>query len=59
MSSEILINMTPNESRVALVENGVLQEVYIERTAKRGLVGNVYKGKVSRVLPGKIGRAHV
>ena len=52
MSSEILINMTPNESRVALVENGVLQEVYIERTAKRGLVGNVYKGKVSRVLPG-------
>ncbi len=52
MSSEILINMTPNESRVALVENGVLQEVYIERAAKRGLVGNVYKGKVSRVLPG-------
>jgi len=52
MSSEILINITPNESRVALVENGVLQEVYIERAAKRGLVGNVYKGKVSRVLPG-------
>jgi len=52
MSSEILINVTPNESRVALVENGVLQEVYIERAAKRGLVGNVYKGKVSRVLPG-------
>jgi len=52
MSSEILINITPNEARVALVENGVLQEVYIERAAKRGLVGNVYKGKVSRVLPG-------
>ena len=52
MSSEILINITPNESRVALVENGMLQEVYIERAAKRGLVGNVYKGKVSRVLPG-------
>ncbi|MDT8404464.1 ribonuclease G [Sulfuriflexus sp.] len=52
MSSEILINMTPNETRVALVENGVLQEVYIERERKRGLVGNVYKGKVSRVLPG-------
>ena len=52
MSSEILINITPNETRVALVENGVLQEVYIERERKRGLVGNVYKGKVSRVLPG-------
>ena len=52
MSSEILINITPNESRVALVDNGVLQEVYIERTNKRGLVGNVYKGKISRVLPG-------
>jgi len=52
MSSEILINITPNESRVALVENGMLQEVYVERAAKRGLVGNVYKGKVSRVLPG-------
>jgi ribonuclease G len=52
MSSELLINVTPNETRVALVENGVLQEVYIEREGKRGLVGNIYKGKVSRVLPG-------
>lgn len=52
MSEEILINVTPRETRVALVENGVLQEVYIERTRKRGIVGNIYKGKVSRVLPG-------
>ncbi len=52
MSEEILINITPRETRVALVENGVLQEVLIERTRRRGLVGNIYKGKVSRVLPG-------
>lgn len=52
MSSELLINVTPNETRVALVENGVLQEVYIEREGKLGLVGNIYKGRVSRVLPG-------
>lgn len=52
MSEEILINVTPRETRVALVENGMLQEVFIERTHKRGIVGNIYKGKVSRVLPG-------
>lgn len=52
MSAELLINITPQESRVALLENGVLQEVMIERTSKRGIVGNIYKGKVSRVLPG-------
>lgn len=52
MSAEILINVTPSETRVALVENGILQEVHIERQARRGLVGNVYIGKVSRVLPG-------
>lgn len=52
MSEEILINITPAETRVALVENGVLQEVYIERTSRRGIVGNIYKGKVVRVLPG-------
>ena len=44
--------MTPQETRVAVVENGVLQEILIERTRCRGIVGNVYKGKVSRVLPG-------
>lgn len=52
MSAEILINVTPSETRVALVENGILQEVHIEREARRGLVGNVYMGKVARVLPG-------
>jgi ribonuclease G len=52
MSTEILINVTPHETRVALVENGVLQDVFIERTRKRGLVGNIYKGRVARVLPG-------
>ncbi len=52
MSEELLINVTPQETRVAYVENGVLHEVHIERARRRGLVGNVYKGKVSRVLPG-------
>ncbi len=52
MSEEILINITPMESRVAVVENGVLQEVHVERTLRRGIVGNIYKGKVVRVLPG-------
>src|SRR5690606_27561981 len=52
MSEEILINITPMAARVALVENGVLQEVHIERTLRRGIVGNIYKGKVVRVRPG-------
>jgi len=52
MPQEILINSTPREIRVALVEDGVLQDLLIERTARRGLIGNIYIGKVSRVLPG-------
>ena len=52
MTAEILVNIGPRESRAALLENGVLQELYIERASRRGLVGNVYKGRVSRVLPG-------
>ncbi|HSN17290.1 MAG TPA: ribonuclease G [Gammaproteobacteria bacterium] len=52
MSEEILINVTPRETRVALLDHGVLQEIYIERTRRRGLVGNIYKGTVTRVLPG-------
>ena len=52
MSEEILINVTPVETRVALVENGMLQEAYIERASRKGIVGNIYKGKVVRVLPG-------
>jgi ribonuclease G len=52
MSEEILINVTPPETRVALVENGVIQEVIVERGRSRGIVGNIYKGRVCRVLPG-------
>jgi ribonuclease G len=52
MSEEILINVTPRETRVALVENGMLQELHIERTSRRGVVGNIYKGRVQRVMPG-------
>jgi ribonuclease G len=46
------INVTPRETRVAVVENGMLQEVHIERGSQRGYVGNIYKGKVQRVMPG-------
>lgn len=52
MSEEILINVTPRETRVAMVENGMLNEIFIERASRLGLVGNIYKGQVSRVLPG-------
>ena len=52
MKEEVLINATPRETRVALVENGIVQELMIERTSHRGIVGNIYKGKVVRVLPG-------
>ncbi|MCF8999389.1 ribonuclease G [Acinetobacter nectaris] len=52
MSDELFINATPMECRVALTEDGVVNEVFVERTLKRGLVGNIYKGKVVRVLPG-------
>jgi ribonuclease G len=52
ISEEILVNITPQETRVAIVENGSLQEVCIERQGSRGIVGNIYKGKVNRVLPG-------
>ncbi|HEX6413897.1 MAG TPA: ribonuclease G [Burkholderiales bacterium] len=49
---EILINVTPQETRVAIVAAGVVQELLIERAVSRGLVGNIYMGKVARVLPG-------
>ena len=52
MTEEILINVTPRETRVALVENGMLQEVHVERASRRGYVGNIYKGRISRVMPG-------
>jgi ribonuclease G len=51
-SQDILINWAPQETRVAIVENGAVQELHIERTLERGLVGNIYLGKVTRVLPG-------
>ena len=52
MSEEILINVTPQETRIAMMENGVVQELQIERSSSLGLVGNVYRGVVCRVLPG-------
>ena len=51
-AQDILINWAPQETRVAVVENGAVQELHIERTLERGFVGNVYLGKVVRVLPG-------
>ncbi|RMX02056.1 ribonuclease G [Allofranklinella schreckenbergeri] len=51
-AQEILINWAPQETRVAVIENGAVQELHLERTLERGLVGNVYLGKVTRVLPG-------
>ena len=52
MANELIINATPQETRVALLEDRVLAEIYIERTKDRGIVGNIYKGKVVKVLPG-------
>jgi ribonuclease G len=52
IQQDILINWSPQETRVAVVENGAVQEMHVERTLERGLVGNVYLGKVARVLPG-------
>jgi ribonuclease G len=51
-TQDILINWAPQETRVAIVENGSVQEFHVERALERGLVGNIYLGKVSRVLPG-------
>jgi len=52
VTEEILVNVTPQETRVAVIEQGVTQEVHIERTLARGLVGNITMGRVIRVLPG-------
>ena len=52
MSEEILINVTLMETRVALIENGMLQEIFIERHNKNGHVGDGFKGKVVRVMHG-------
>jgi ribonuclease G len=52
MSTEILVNIGAQETRVALVEGGAVQEVYVQRASRHGLTGNIYKGRVQRVLPG-------
>lgn len=52
MSTEILVNIAPGETRVAQIENGLLQELFMQRDSQRGVVGNVYLGRVQRVLPG-------
>ncbi|MGQ0510128.1 MAG: ribonuclease G [Betaproteobacteria bacterium] len=52
MNEEILVNVTPQETRVAVLGSGQVQELVVERAASRGLVGNIYMGKVARVLPG-------
>ena len=52
MSTEILINACTHEARAAIVGNGVLQEIFLERASRRGLISNIYQGRVSRVLPG-------
>ena len=52
MQQDILINWAPQETRVAVIESGAVQELHVERTLERGLVGNIYLGKVARVLPG-------
>ncbi|EGF31035.1 Ribonuclease E [Oxalobacteraceae bacterium IMCC9480] len=52
MNEDILINITPQETRVALILQGAVQELHIERTLSRGMAGNIYLGKVARVLPG-------
>lgn len=52
MPNELIINVTSYETRVALLEDKVLTELYIERTKDRGIMGNIYKGKVLKVLPG-------
>ena len=52
MTKDLIVSSTPQETRVALLEDGQVSELFIEREAHRGIVGNIYKGRVSRVLPG-------
>ena len=52
MTNELIINTRPYETRVALVENGIAVEIYIEKRTDQGLTGNIYRGRVVRVLPG-------
>ena len=52
MSRDLIVSSTPRETRVALLEDGGVAELFIEREAHRGIVGSIYKGRVTRVLPG-------
>jgi ribonuclease G len=52
MTNELIINVTPHATRAALIENGVVTELFIERNRRKGFVGNIYKGRILRVLPG-------
>mgnify|MGYP000609042394 CR=1 FL=1 len=52
MSTELIINASLPETRIAMMENGEIQELLIERASGKGIVGNIYKGRVTRVLPG-------
>src|SRR6185312_14368653 len=52
MSTELIINASLPETRIALMENGEIQDLLIERASGKGIVGNIYKGRVTRVLPG-------
>ena len=51
MSSEIFINSNQREIRVALMENSMLVELFIEHKSQKGIVGNIYQGKVTKILP--------
>ena len=52
MASEIIINVAPEETRVAVLDRKILTDLYIDRVKERDFVGNVYKGKIVKVLPG-------
>ena len=52
MTKDLIVSTTPQETKVALLEDGVVSEIFIERETHRGIAGNVYKGRVTRVLPG-------
>ena len=61
MTSALLVNVTPSETRVAYIDGGILQEIHIEREARRGIGGNIYWGRVRRVVAGmqSVSYAHV
>ena len=52
MSRDLIVSSSPRETRIALLEDGVVAELFLEREAQRGIVGSIYKGRVTRVLPG-------